>query len=103
MNIKIIILILVILIASSIYYFMPKNIYLSPKEFEYEYEQSKISHTMKFYGDIFIKEKYIYILKKEMTIFHIWKKTTLYTEVDKVNNEIKLGLKHHETYTPSGT
>ena len=96
-----IILILVILTASLIYYFMPKTIHISPKEFEYEYEQSKMLHTMKFYADLFIKDKYIYMPKKEMTIFHIWKKTTLYTEVDKVNKEILLGSQDYETHTSS--
>jgi hypothetical protein len=74
-----------------------QNKYVSSFEFEKEYKQSKIIHTMKSYEAAFIKDNYVFLKKREMSFFnkHNWNEVLLYTEFNTLNSNIQkeiLGL-----------
>jgi len=68
-----------------------KKQYLTTKEFEKEYKESKILHSMKAYKFLFIKNKFIFLQKKEMSLSNKnkWKEKILYTEFNNLNTQIQ--------------
>ncbi len=58
---------------------------ITPNEFEMEYKESKILHTMKSYELLFVKEKYVFLKKQEMSVSkNRWEEEILYTRFDKL-------------------
>lgn len=81
---------IVIALGVTGYFLLNKTTYLSKGEFEIEYRESKKIHSVISYNLLKIDDKYVYLVKKEMTIFFgMWKEKKLYTEFNKLSKEIQ--------------
>lgn len=81
-----IIVIITIITIVLIYAFQSKNLELSKIEFESEYNQSKILHTVYEYKLVELKDNKIFLSKKEMIpLLRKWKETILSTNFKQLN------------------
>lgn len=90
MNVKMIGILLFLLILGCENNNIQKK-YLTPNEFEMEYKESKIAHSIKSYESVFIKDQYVFLKKREMSLFdkNRWKEKILYTQFDSLKPEIQ--------------
>ena len=92
-------LLTILLIVFFIYYFTTKTIQVTPAEFEVEFKNSKVAHTLYAYKLQGLEGGNIYLSKKELTPFlKKWKEIILYTEF----TQLSLGVKkmiHEELNT----
>ena len=65
--------------------------HLSSIEFEKEYNQSKILHTMKSYEAPFIENSYVFLKKREMSFINKdnWSEVLIYTELNHLNSKLQ--------------
>jgi len=87
---------IVIALGVTGYFLLNKTTYLSRDDFEVEYRESKKTHSVVSYNPPKVDDKYVYLVKKEMTIFFgMWKENKLYTEFNKLSEEIQKDI--HES------
>ena len=80
-----------------------ENKYVSSLEFEKEYNQSKLLHTVRSYEPLFVKNNYVFLKRKEMSLFNKnnWSEVLFYTEFNNLNFNIKKEISSKLLSSPS--